>query len=330
MINETVDALLKAGKNDNARQAALDHVRANPKDADGYLALADVYIEDEDYASATVAASDAYRHNPKSAKALETLGWLYLTDGNIPLAEKHFTESLAVDEQNAFVWGNLGIIASMRKDHALAERRYKKAIAVDADDATAWVNLGVTYTESGRDSEALAAFTKAKELRSKDARVAMYIDHINDRRANITYGKLITLPVTPALFTVSVPENWDSSLEGNIVRVQSGDKRSLLLISMRSGSSSLAADLEQFRAAHGNGRIAQPLTEVKNDAEEIARIAFIAASKEGDIFYSLASHRYGKRIVDATFSSSHPCSEPLTALAQKILGSLTARAELTA
>ena len=328
MINDEIDALLKAGKTPEALTRALDHVRANPRDADGYLALSDVYIEKEDYASATVAASDAYRVNPRSAKALETLGWLYLTDGNIPLAEKHFTESVRVDEQNAFVWGNLGIIASMGKDHELAERRYKKAIAIDKDDATAWVNLGVTYTESGRDTDALDAFAKAKALRSKDVRVAAYIDHINRRTANMSYGKLITLPVTPALFTVSVPEDWDSGLDVNVVRVQSGDKRSMLLISIRSGSAAtLAGEMETFRTARRSIRVVSPLSEETKGAERIARMAFIAAEKDGEVFYALAGHSYGTRIVEATFSSSHPYSESLAALSKKILASLTARSE---
>lgn len=327
MIDEVIDKLLRDGDIAAAEKTALDYIREHAKDADGYLALADVYIEREDYAAATVAARDAYTINRRSSKALETLGWLYLTDGNHTLAEEKFQEALAVDERNAFVWGNLGIIASLAKDYDLAKQRYRKALSFDSADTTAWVNLGVACAESGADAEAVAAFAKAKQLKSKDKRVDSYLTRLHERASDTPrYGSLIPLPMTPARFTVNVPADWSSKLEGSVITVSAPDAKAVLFISCRTGNPSdeeLIDDINDYVKSMRGVTVHTPAAVLRRGAERVSVMSFTAVTNDRTVYHRLATHAYGQLVVDATFTARFPVSDALDRFSASILDTIS-------
>ncbi len=74
------------------------------------------------------------------------------------------TEAMLLARSQALI--DSGNVAYRAKDYGRAARQYAAATAIKKDDPAAWFGLGMALTRLGRDEDARAAYTRARELAS--------------------------------------------------------------------------------------------------------------------------------------------------------------------
>ncbi|MGB9512705.1 MAG: protein kinase [Candidatus Acidiferrum sp.] len=145
----------------------------NPRDPEGLIGMAGVYLHMGRPADAEAAYKKAIALRPDYWDSYNSLGNFYDEQGRYPEAVAQYKKVIELTPDNAAAYSNLGAEYMSIGDDAsnrLAEEAFRKSIAI-APTYAAYANLGNLYMGLKRYDEAAETTRKALELNDKDYRV---------------------------------------------------------------------------------------------------------------------------------------------------------------
>jgi arylsulfatase A-like enzyme/tetratricopeptide (TPR) repeat protein len=155
------DNLRFAGKLAEAAEVLTRAARENPKFAQPWLSLAEVYIKEHRNAEAAAAYERVLAIAPDHIEALRGLGDLALLEERLDAATARYARILEVDPADAGAMTKLGVV-KMRGQHAdEAIALFRKAVERDPKSGEALLYLAGALAASGHPAEALPYFERA-------------------------------------------------------------------------------------------------------------------------------------------------------------------------
>ncbi|MCL6472681.1 MAG: tetratricopeptide repeat protein [Firmicutes bacterium] len=125
-------------------------IKKNPRNAEAYIGLADVYLEMQDPQSALKNLERAVRLKPNSWNAHFEMGRAYDALGKEGEAIKHFTKAANIDPYNELGFYQLGRVYQNQKNFGRAIEAYKKTLKVNPTLADAHYYLGNCYERTNQ------------------------------------------------------------------------------------------------------------------------------------------------------------------------------------
>ena len=156
-----------------------DRTASNPKDAEAWYHLSDLYERSEMYREEVNALQKVIAIDPQRGYAYVKLGNAYSRLGQYQEAINSYTKAIKFFPKNPVLYNNLAIAygkVGKTDDEILA---LQKAIAQRPRYATARYNLGIALLKKGKRSQAL---TQYHELDTFDAGVAAALKKEIDRK----------------------------------------------------------------------------------------------------------------------------------------------------
>ncbi|GHU12394.1 hypothetical protein FACS189449_05960 [Alphaproteobacteria bacterium] len=146
----------KAGNIEAAISLYNKTIKTNPNDPEGYLGLAESYIDKNllDAASEYVKKAEKVDGDPKKIAYIR--GKILLVSGDDAAAEKEFLKYETADSMNA-----LGAIYDNREQHSKAQNLYKRVIAKSPDYMDAYNNMGLSLLVCKKYKEAISYLENA-------------------------------------------------------------------------------------------------------------------------------------------------------------------------
>ena len=120
------------------------------------------------------------RIQPKHAQSYFNLGNLYTQSKRLPDAVKAFQQATRLNPKDSDAFFNLGNSYSGLKQFDEAIKAYQEAVKLKPDDAEAHLRLGVLYLEKGNREAAKAEFNTLKAMNPQLATVLN--DRINQQK----------------------------------------------------------------------------------------------------------------------------------------------------
>ena len=173
-------------------------IATNPNEVDGYRAISQVYMGQNDPEAAKVIYERAEAHSSEllQGKDYNALGvaWLEklsatkteeksVIDDLVDRAIACFQQAIQIDPSYADAHCNLGS-AFLRKDQIRdAILAYKEAIDIDPNFAQPYFNLGILLNNIGKNDEAIACFQSAISLVPNWVEAHQYLGEILARKA---------------------------------------------------------------------------------------------------------------------------------------------------
>jgi protein O-GlcNAc transferase len=151
----------------------------NENNSDTYLALGQAFYQKGQFDRAIEYLQKAISLDPNNAVLLNLLGHVCKVKGKTDEAIKCFQKIIELNPGHAVAYSNLGA-SLLDKDPDQAIEYFQKALQFDPKLYIALYNLGNALWEQCKIDEAIAAFDKAVELRSKDfsARLARCVSQL--------------------------------------------------------------------------------------------------------------------------------------------------------
>jgi Tfp pilus assembly protein PilF len=142
-------------------------IELNPKNANAYVELRGLYLEQGKSLHAKDLFKKAIKLNPKNDKAYVGLGWIYLEQGKSRQAEDLFDKAIKLNPKNEFAYEGLWQLYLEQGKSTQAEDSFKKAIELTPENESAYLGLWQLYREQGKSRQAEDLFDKAIEFNSK-------------------------------------------------------------------------------------------------------------------------------------------------------------------
>jgi len=157
-------ALLEQDKFDQAVEQLQLAIQTNPKCAEAYLNLADVYRKLGQYDNAIKVYDKVISVRPDCAPAYYELGITYGRLGRYQQAVDAFASAVRIKPDYVKAYNNLGVAYGSLGRYQDEIDACSKAIKIDPAFADAHNNLGVALSQLGRYPEAIQAFNRAIQL----------------------------------------------------------------------------------------------------------------------------------------------------------------------
>ena len=163
-LNNLGNALVRAGRGDEASPYFAAALRIQPGDADAYANLGTVALQAGRDAEARREFERALALDPTHAVAHTNVARLLLDAGETEAAIPHLEAALRKEPNMAEARTDLGLALLGRGDDAAAERELRRAVTLQPDLATARNNLGTLLLRTSRPVEAEAELRRAVAL----------------------------------------------------------------------------------------------------------------------------------------------------------------------
>ena len=193
-------AYAAASRFDKAREELEAAVRLDPTNERARLALADVFIELRDTASARVALAETTKALPASGEAHWKLGTIHQSFGDDANAVRSFEAAAKLSPFAGVgrLYGSLGRVQHNALELDAAVASYRRRLAVTPNEAAAHLDLADVYRAQDRHDEALAEALIASVLDPASARSFASIGQIHaaagrDEEAVTALRRAITL-----------------------------------------------------------------------------------------------------------------------------------------
>lgn len=181
--------LLQDGELDAALKELTKAKQANPKFADTYTAIGDVYRKKGDYTKASNSYKTACKKDPYSFRPHYNLGVTYQgmaeLSRTLEKAQKFlrravqiYIRAVALKPDSFDANLNLGACYFQLGKTSLAERQTIKALKINSDSAIASNNLAIMYEAQGKLEEAILAYKASLEAASDQPEVLMNLGSI--------------------------------------------------------------------------------------------------------------------------------------------------------
>jgi tetratricopeptide (TPR) repeat protein len=155
-----------------------------PEDVRPVLKLAEIELVLRKYKESIALVNAALRKEPTAAHGYYLKGWIYMETKDTTTAISSFRTAVEQDPQDYNAYVLLGKLSAARHD-PLAEQYYTTAIDLRPNSVEAIYNRAIYYQEHGKDSLALAAYDRIKEIDPRNA-LAWYnsgwvrLEHLHD------------------------------------------------------------------------------------------------------------------------------------------------------
>ena len=144
-------------------------VRARPRYADAWMALASVYLRTNQVSEAEAALKKASELDPRSDAPLSQLAVIYLRTNRFQEASDTLKKITDLDPKNAQAFVNRGFALNRLDKPAEAVESFKRAISLNPKQPLAWYNLGLSYMALKQYDSAISAFQQMTGLVPDDA-----------------------------------------------------------------------------------------------------------------------------------------------------------------
>lgn len=141
--------------------------QCDPKLAQAYLAIADIYAERGNDGEALAALLQALEIEPKNVQALRAAANLYLRNDEHRKALPLLETLAPLTPQSAEAHADLAAVYATKGDHKSAETEFRRALELKADYFPALAGLGNLLSRAGDDKAAMPLLRKAVQLRPK-------------------------------------------------------------------------------------------------------------------------------------------------------------------
>jgi len=330
-IIENTHKLIVEDNMAEAYSLAHSHINGNKKDIYGYIALSDIFYEEDLFQNAIDILDDGLKIIPNDKELLEHKLSPIIELGLHDEAKHIINQIISMGKASQNTFGQLGFILSMEGNHNDAVVNYKKAIEIDDKDSTSIFNLGVSYRALYLYDEAIDVFEKAFIL--SDSERKHTIEHAlksvkNDLQKSIfNTDKLISFPGNPDIFNLLVPNNFDAKLKNNILNITSPDDKIAIKLSYSneySDEETISKIFKEFKDEIGDiYSIIRPFSIARREQynDLYASSIFIAKAKK-NMFYAISILYKDSKMIILTLTSSIFVSNKLINLTELILGSL--------
>ena len=171
-------ALFRSKKFANAENAFKKAIKLNPKHADAYNDLGNLYQEWGRFKEAHNAYRKALKLVPKHPMLMNNLGSILLLQGDYGGAIHWLKESVKKAPDNAATFTNLGNSFRGLGDNARALRSFRRAVELDDKQAIYFCNLGRALLEDAALDEAVDCYQRALEINPNDSRAHLGLGRV--------------------------------------------------------------------------------------------------------------------------------------------------------
>jgi tetratricopeptide (TPR) repeat protein len=174
--------LLQDGRSTSAAAIYQEYLKANPRDLNAQLAMANIAIRQFDYPKAKSVLEQALSQHPDSAETAATLGHLFQLWQNAPngkladntrdyqaLAEEHFRQALGLNPESPLVLSYAAEWSLQKNDLITAEQNLQKALRIRPTFIPAFQGLTRFYIKVRDIPRAKDTILHATELDPLDA-----------------------------------------------------------------------------------------------------------------------------------------------------------------
>ncbi len=137
---------------------------AEPKDADGWVALGKAFLERSEPKKAMFAFDKADKTSMGRFGIYEEIATELIRSGDYKNAVKFIDKAREINPSDINTYNLKGIVYRRQDLYSKAVKEYICASELNPDDAGVFFNLGVAYFKSGKKGKSIIPFTKAKEL----------------------------------------------------------------------------------------------------------------------------------------------------------------------
>jgi tetratricopeptide (TPR) repeat protein len=138
----------------------------HPNDENAKTEYMDALVVAGRFDDAIAIGRDVLKKNAKSAAVYKSLSAMYLSKGQLDLAQIMADKSIEINATDPDVYNNLGVMLLRQGDTPSAVLRFKEAREHDAGHFEANLNLGLIAADSGDWNLAMECFDKALERNS--------------------------------------------------------------------------------------------------------------------------------------------------------------------
>jgi tetratricopeptide (TPR) repeat protein len=152
---------LGEGEPEKARREFEKALKLDPNNAEALLNMAAIHQGEGKVDKAEHLVQRALAVNPNSIGALAQLAEIQRDQGELDESIRLFSEALAIDDAHPFLWIGIGDVLQRAGRFEPAVEAFRSVLELDPDSFNARYNLGVTYSNMGREDEAMAIYEEA-------------------------------------------------------------------------------------------------------------------------------------------------------------------------
>ena len=330
IVVEKINNLIDLNNIDYAKKLALELIKKDNKYKYGYLVLSDIFYEEENYKEVVKLIDKALEYIKDDKDLLENKIEALISTHRYNEAKEVIEKLIELGDVNSSVYGEYGIILSMEGKYTDAIEKYKKAISIDNNDILSMINMSVSYKAVYRYDDALDILEKALNINNNDINIINRIGDIKYLRDNSKFniGSLVSIQANPDRFHLLVPENFDASIDGSLLKIESSDKRISIIISYSDKKYDEKAIKELFDGFKSRrGELYSIITPISIKTREeyndlFAEFIFTSKINKNDFFNAIAVVGKGEESIILTISSTVTISSNLISFAKEVMNSL--------
>lgn len=330
IIAEKINNLIDINNIIYAQKLALELIKKDNKYKYGYLVLADIYYEENDYKAVIELIDNALNYIKDDKDLLENKIEALISCYEYEEAKNVIEKLISFGDAASSVYGQYGIILSMEGKHDEAIEKYKKAVYIDNEDVLSMINMSVAYRALYKYDEALNILDRALTINKNDSNIINRINNIKYLIDNSKFhtGKLISIQANPDRFHLLVPENFNASIDGAVLKIESSDNRISIIISYSDKKYDEAAIKELFDGFRSRrGELYSVITPVSIKTREeyndlFAEYIFTSKINKNDFFNAITVVGKGEESIILTISATVTVSSNLISFAKEVMNSL--------
>ena len=176
------EALLEAGRTEDAEEVATAVLAAHDADARAHVLMGDVWSKRRFSQKAMDEYGKALALNPDDATALSHQGALHLARGELSDAKANFSRALHLRPSDKHLAVQVADLQGRSGDWGGAVGTLAAALQRSGRDAELLQQLGFAYYQSNDDRHALAELELARKLQPDAAKTALYLGYVYYRQ----------------------------------------------------------------------------------------------------------------------------------------------------
>lgn len=330
IIAEKINNLIDINNISYAKKLALELIKKDNKYKYGYLVLIDIYYEENDFKSVIELIDNALNFIKDDKDLLENKIEALISTYEYEEAKNVIEKLISFGNADSSVYGQYGILLSIEGKHNEAIEKYKKAISIDNEDVLSMINMSVAYRALYKYDDALNILDRALTINKNDSNIINRINNIKYLIDNSKFntGRLTAIQANPDRFNLLVPENFDASIEGSLLKIESSDKRISIIISYSDKKYDEAAIKELFDGFRSRrGELYSIITPILIKQREeyndlFAEYIFISKINKNDFFNAITVVGKGEESIILTISATVTVSSHLISFAKEVMNSL--------
>ena len=161
------NALLQAGKIDQAMTKYREALNINANHVQALNSLATAFFQSSDFSEAEKNYKRVIQLQPDFAPAHNNLGSLYQKQKQNGLALQHYREAVRLNPRYSKAYNNIGVMLRSRREFVDAEKNFRKAIDIDSQLVEAHFNLGTVLDATQQPNEAMDCYKNAIRLNDR-------------------------------------------------------------------------------------------------------------------------------------------------------------------